>query len=80
MTSWAPSSKVITSHDCILHRKLFRDEVNFDVTNLILTALKAENFIRFCFCRWLQNHTRTTFFLRSSFFAMAAILSEDGRG
>lgn len=40
----------------------------------------AANFIRFCFCRWLQNHTRTTFFFRSSFSAMAAIFSPDGLG
>lgn len=40
----------------------------------------AENFIRFCFCLWLQNQTRTTFFFRSSFSAMAAIFSEEGRG
>lgn len=40
----------------------------------------AANFIRFCFWRWLQNHTRTTFFLRSSFSAMAAIFSPEGRG
>lgn len=40
----------------------------------------AANFIRFCFWRWLQNHTRTTFFFRSSFSAMAAIFSPDGRG
>lgn len=40
----------------------------------------AANFIRFCFWRWLQNHTRTTFFLRSNFSAMAAIFSPDGRG
>lgn len=40
----------------------------------------AENFILFCFCRWLQNHTRTTFFFKSSFSAMAAIFSPDGRG
>lgn len=40
----------------------------------------AANFIRFCFCLWLQNHTRTTFFLRSNFSAIAAIFSPDGRG
>lgn len=40
----------------------------------------AENFILFCFCLWLQNHTRTTFFFRSNFSAIAAIFSEDGRG
>ena len=40
----------------------------------------AANFMRFCFCRWLQNHTRTTFFFRSSFSAIAAIFSPDGRG
>lgn len=40
----------------------------------------AANFIRFCFCRWLQNHTRTTFFFRSSFSAIAAIFSPDGLG
>lgn len=40
----------------------------------------AEYFIRFCFCLWLQNQTLTTFFLRSSFSAMAAIFSEEGRG
>ena len=40
----------------------------------------AEYFIRFCFCLWLQNQTRTTFFLRSSFSAMAAIFSPDGLG
>lgn len=40
----------------------------------------AANFIRFCFCRWLQNQTRTTFFFRSSFSAMAAIFSPDGLG
>lgn len=44
------------------------------------TQCTAEYFIRFCFCRWLQNHTRTTFFFRSSFSAMAAIFSEEGRG
>ncbi|TNN89536.1 hypothetical protein EYF80_000139 [Liparis tanakae] len=42
--------------------------------------MHAEYFIRFCFCRWLQNQTRTTFFLRSSFSAIAAIFSEEGRG
>ncbi|TGZ57983.1 Uncharacterized protein DBV15_09223 [Temnothorax longispinosus] len=36
--------------------------------------------MRFCFCRWLQNQTRTTFFFRSSFSAIAAIFSPDGRG
>lgn len=40
----------------------------------------AANFMRFCFCRWLQNQTRTTFFFRSSFSAMAAIFSPEGRG
>lgn len=40
----------------------------------------AANFIRFCFCRWLQNHTRTTFFFRSNFSAIAAIFSPDGLG
>lgn len=40
----------------------------------------AEYFIRFCFCLWLQNQTLTTFFLRSSFSAMAAIFSDEGRG
>lgn len=40
----------------------------------------AANFMRFCFWRWLQNQTRTTFFFRSSFSAMAAIFSPDGRG
>lgn len=40
----------------------------------------AANFIRFCFCRWLQNHTRTTFFFRSSFSAIAVIFSPEGRG
>lgn len=40
----------------------------------------AENFIRFCFCLWLQNHTRTTFFLSSSLSAICAIFSPDGRG
>lgn len=40
----------------------------------------AANFIRFCFCLWLQNQTLTTFFLRSSFSAMAAIFSPDGLG
>ena len=34
--------------------------------------------MRFCFWRWLQNHTRTTFFFRSSFSAIAAIFSELG--
>ena len=34
----------------------------------------------FCFCRWLQNHTRTTFFFRSSLSAMAEIRSPLGRG
>ena len=40
----------------------------------------AANFIRFCFCLWLQNHTRTTFFLSSSFSAIWAIFSPEGRG
>lgn len=46
----------------------------------ILGWLAAEYFIRFCFCLWLQNHTLTTFFFKSSFSAMAAIFSPDGRG
>ena len=37
----------------------------------------AANFMRFCFWRWLQNHTRTTFFFRSSFSAIAAIYSKE---
>lgn len=35
---------------------------------------------RFCFWRWLQNQTRTTFFFRSSFSAIALIRSPVGRG
>lgn len=45
-----------------------------------LTPLVAENFIRFCFCLWLQNQTRTTFFFNSNFFAMIAIFSDVGLG
>uniref|UniRef100_A0A182JBT6 Uncharacterized protein n=1 Tax=Anopheles atroparvus TaxID=41427 RepID=A0A182JBT6_ANOAO len=40
----------------------------------------AANFMRFCFWRWLQNQTRTTFFFKSSFSAMAAIFSPEGLG
>ena len=46
----------------------------------VCPPVMAENFILFCFCRWLQNHTRTTFFLSSSFSAIWAIFSPDGRG
>ena len=36
--------------------------------------------MRFFFCRWLQNHTLTTFFDKSSFSAIEAILSLEGLG
>lgn len=40
----------------------------------------VENFIRFCFWRWLQNQTLTTFFFKFSFSAIWMIFSLDGRG
>ena len=39
----------------------------------------AANLKRLFFCRWLQNHTRTTFFFKSSLSAIWAIRSPLGR-
>lgn len=52
----------------------------FEKSETLFFYTHAEYFMRFCFCLWLQNQTRTTFFLRSSFSAMAAIFSDEGRG
>jgi hypothetical protein len=42
--------------------------------------MPAEYFILFCFCLWFHNHMRTTFFLKSSCWAMAAIFSRKDCG